>query len=782
MAICVVEIVGSTATFQVGAFCQGGEEPAGGGGMDTVLSSCGGCDVRVTVYGTTAARCFTLAAYFSPPLASTRQPWTSTESEFAALSHLPFSTHLYVSCSRQCQQALRMSGPQFTFGTGTPATSGGSNTPTFGSAGASPFGQNASGGNLFGNIGGTPTTTSSPGGLFGNTTTPAAGQTGSLFGGQGAKPTFGAGSGASTPNLFTKPGEQSGGASTPTLFGAASQTPKPAEPTASSQLPSGGMFGAAAKNPASAGSLFGSTTPAPSGAGLFGNTSTTPAGPPPQSSGAGAQSLFGNQAAQQPAFTGLGQKPASSPFGAIGATTATPSATSATTASTAAPSLFGAAAPSQPPSGGTLFGTPAKAPGAETSKPDAKPNLFGAAATSATPQTSGSLFNLGGPSGAQTAQKPLSFPSKPTSPATTTETPQKPLFSLGGTPATTAAPAASTTTPAPAGGMFSGLGAPKTTAAAESTTPATTSAQPAASLFNINKPTTTAATTTAPQATTATTTGTTATPITTATTTAGTTTAPTTTATTGGVNLGASTAGPAPPAQSRLKNKTMDEIITRWATDLTKYQKEFQEQAEQVAKWDRMLVENGTKVQKLYGNTVDAERATQEVERQLASVEGQQDELSSWLDRYEQEVDTLLSKQVGLADTLQGPDQERERTYKLAERLSERLNEMGQDLTSMIEEVNSASATLSKTTKADEPISQIVRILNSHLSQLQQIDQGTATLRAKIAASQRVGGAIGVSGHQHMGSGSFSSSGRNGNGSGGGGVADDFYRAYMGRR
>ena len=43
--------------------------------------------------------------------------------------------------------------------------------------------------------------------------------------------------------------------------------------------------------------------------------------------------------------------------------------------------------------------------------------------------------------------------------------------------------------------------------------------------------------------------------------------------------------------------------------------------------------------------------------------------------------------------------------YKLAEKLSERLDEMGKDLTSMIEEVNGASATLSKTSKADEPVS-----------------------------------------------------------------------------
>ena len=149
--------------------------------------------------------------------------------------------------------------------------------------------------------------------------------------------------------------------------------------------------------------------------------------------------------------------------------------------------------------------------------------------------------------------------------------------------------------------------------------------------------------------------------------------APAGAASTGAAALGQSTAGPAPPAQSRLKNKTMDEIITRWATDLTKYQKDFREQAEKVAEWDRMLVENGTKVQKLYGNTVDAERATQEVERQLSSVEAQQDELSSWLDRYEREVDEMVSKQVTPGE--QGPDQEREKTYAFPPRMCRCLND-----------------------------------------------------------------------------------------------------------
>lgn len=185
-----------------------------------------------------------------------------------------------------------------------------------------------------------------------------------------------------------------------------------------------------------------------------------------------------------------------------------------------------------------------------------------------------------------------------------------------------------------------------------------------------------------------------------------------------------------------------------------------------------MIVENGTKVQKLYGSTVDAERATLEVERQLASVEGQQEELGAWLDRYEREVDEMMSKQVGPGEALQGPDQERERTYKLAEKMSDRLEDMGKDLTSMIEEVNGVSATLSKTNKADEPVAQIVRILNSHLYQLQIIDQGTSELKEKIAAAQKTRqGLASKLGYRHSTPGV-------GNGS----AADDFYRSYMGRR
>lgn len=113
-----------------------------------------------------------------------------------------------------------------------------------------------------------------------------------------------------------------------------------------------------------------------------------------------------------------------------------------------------------------------------------------------------------------------------------------------------------------------------------------------------------------------------------------------------------------------------------------------------------------SKISKLYISAVTAEKQTASVEMQLTAVENQQNELESWLTKYEGEVDDMLAKSgAGQGMELGVPDQERERTYKLAERLGERLEDMGRDLTSMIEEINAANAGLSKPNKADEPVS-----------------------------------------------------------------------------
>lgn len=105
----------------------------------------------------------------------------------------------------------------------------------------------------------------------------------------------------------------------------------------------------------------------------------------------------------------------------------------------------------------------------------------------------------------------------------------------------------------------------------------------------------------------------------------------------------------------------------------------------------------------------------------------------------------------------------------------------------MIEEINDASSSLNKTAKPNDPVrwpcdltlrlshdadfwvqlSQVVRVLNGHLTQLQQIDQGAAALQLKAAAAQKASHGMGLT------------NGFNGPSSE---AADGFYRSFMGRR
>lgn len=115
--------------------------------------------------------------------------------------------------------------------------------------------------------------------------------------------------------------------------------------------------------------------------------------------------------------------------------------------------------------------------------------------------------------------------------------------------------------------------------------------------------------------------------------------------------------------------------------------------------------------------------------------------------------------------------------YKTAEACTNRLTEMSQNLSAMIEEINAASSKLESTNKTSsdtaavaaaggDPLAQIVRVLNSHLLQLQTIDSGAAALAARVEKAQQEARGLGASG------------GRIG---GGGQWLDGFGRSYLGR-
>lgn len=56
---------------------------------------------------------------------------------------------------------------------------------------------------------------------------------------------------------------------------------------------------------------------------------------------------------------------------------------------------------------------------------------------------------------------------------------------------------------------------------------------------------------------------------------------------------------PSVPTPSTLKNKTMEEILNKWTTELAQQTKDFHTQASKVAQWDQQLIENGNKVREI---------------------------------------------------------------------------------------------------------------------------------------------------------------------------------------
>ncbi|KAM6124753.1 LOW QUALITY PROTEIN: nuclear pore glycoprotein p62-like [Phoenicopterus ruber ruber] len=533
-------------------------------------------------------------------------------------------------------------------------------------------------------------------------------------------------------------------------------TPKTAATTATTGFSfstpaasAGFSFGSAAQTPASSqpAGLFSFSTPgtaAQPASFSFGTPATATAAPAANAFPLGANApklnFGGSTATQATGITGgfgFGSSvPTSAPssqaaapsgfvFGSAGTTTTTTAATtsaqsgttggftfSSGTTSQAGTASFniGTAAPQAAPTGLT-FGT-APAVAATTAA------TVGAATQSTTP------FSLGGqPAGLNLGSLPSTAATSAPVATLTASTSQGPALSFGtklgvtSTAATTAsttttsilgsagptlfasivsssAPTSSTTTGlslgAPSSGTASlgtlgfGLKVPGTTAAATSTATGTT----AASGFALNlKPLTTSGTIGA-----------------------GTSTAAITT----------TAATSAPPVMTYAQ---LESLINKWSLELEDQEKHFLHQATQVNAWDRTLIENGEKITSLHREVEKVKLDQKRLDQELDFILSQQKELEDLLTPLEESV-----KEQSGTIYLQHADEERERTYKLAENIDAQLKRMAQDLKDITEHLNTSRGPAD----TSDPLQQICKILNAHMDSLQWIDQNSAVLQRKV--------------------------------------------------
>ncbi|NWR68041.1 NUP62 protein, partial [Bucorvus abyssinicus] len=160
----------------------------------------------------------------------------------------------------------------------------------------------------------------------------------------------------------------------------------------------------------------------------------------------------------------------------------------------------------------------------------------------------------------------------------------------------------------------------------------------------------------------------------------------------------------------------LESLINKWSLELEDQEKHFLHQATQVNAWDRMLIENGEKITSLHREVEKVKLDQKRLDQDLDFILSQQKELEDLLTPLEESV-----KEQSGTIYLQHADEERERTYKLAENIDAQLKRMAQDLKDITEHLNTSRGPAD----TSDPLQQICKILNAHMDSLQWIDQNS---------------------------------------------------------
>ncbi|XP_045747939.1 nuclear pore glycoprotein p62 [Mirounga angustirostris] len=371
--------------------------------------------------------------------------------------------------------------------------------------------------------------------------------------------------------------------------------------------------------------------------------------------------------------------------------------------------------------------------------------VFGSTTTSAAPSTAPGGFSFTGGSTSQTGASGFNIGSmgtstQPTALAGLPFTPAAPAATgAGATQPAAPAPAAATTSAGPT--LFASLATAPTSSPATGLslcTPLTTAGTPGAGTlgFSLKAPgaASTASTTTSTTTAAATTSSTTSTASTT---------------TTGfalnlkplapaGIASNAPAAVAAPPGPSGSTGASaspvmtyaqLESLINKWSLELEDQERHFLQQATQVNAWDRTLIENGEKITTLHREVEKVKLDQKRLDQELDFILSQQKELEDLLSPLEESV----KEQSGTV-YLQHADEEREKTYKLAENIDAQLKRMAQDLKDIIEHLNTSGGPADNS----DPLQQICKILNAHMDSLQWIDQNSALLQRKVEEVTKV--------------------------------------------
>uniref|UniRef100_A0A1B0GBX5 Nucleoporin NSP1-like C-terminal domain-containing protein n=1 Tax=Glossina morsitans morsitans TaxID=37546 RepID=A0A1B0GBX5_GLOMM len=168
---------------------------------------------------------------------------------------------------------------------------------------------------------------------------------------------------------------------------------------------------------------------------------------------------------------------------------------------------------------------------------------------------------------------------------------------------------------------------------------------------------------------------------------------------------------------SQISYSQIEELINKWTLELEEQEKVFTDQATQINAWDKILIGNNQKIFELNDAVQKIKNDQQTLEQELEFIATQHKEL-------EESILPLQKEFMKIPQV----DIERAQTYLMVENLDTQLKQMSEDLKEIIDNLNEASNCQDST----DPIIQVGKILNAHMSSLQWIEQGTTNISNKL--------------------------------------------------
>ncbi|CAD7076968.1 unnamed protein product [Hermetia illucens] len=168
---------------------------------------------------------------------------------------------------------------------------------------------------------------------------------------------------------------------------------------------------------------------------------------------------------------------------------------------------------------------------------------------------------------------------------------------------------------------------------------------------------------------------------------------------------------------SQLNFSQLEEYINKWTLELEEQEKNFTNQATQINAWDKLLIANNDKI-------VALNDAVQKVKADQTTLEQELEFIATQHAELEESIAPLQKEFMNMPQV----DIERTQTYLMVENLDTQLKQMSEDLKEVIDYLNEAN----KVQDNNDPIVQIGKILNAHMSSLQWIESTSSSVTQQL--------------------------------------------------